>query len=382
MLALRLGLVTLCLCVSPILLSWAEDGVTSDKLVLGQVAVLEGPAAALGDGMRAGIQAYLDLVNAQGGIHGRRLELKSLDDGYEPARAQTAAATLINTEHVFALIGSVGTPTSEAILPLIQQHKLPFWAPFTGAEFLRTPVQKYVINLRAGYNQEMEKIVDYLITQKKKKRIACFYQNDSFGQSGLDGLKAALRKRELSVIATGNFARNTLEVEKGLELVAQGNPDAIVIVAPYLPASAFIKQALTMPSLKNALFCSISFVGAQPLLNALGTQGTGYITQVMPDFSDTQIPLVAEFHKAMTKSGTVAKINSISLEGFASAKLLVLALQRVQGEPTHEKLMAALENGVSFDLGGLSVTYTPDNHQGMKTVYLTELKDGKLTLLK
>ncbi len=158
--------------------TFAEDGITSNEILLGQSCALTGPANALGNGMRAGLNAYFSKVNAQGGINGRKVRLTSKDDGYEPDRAINNTRGLINEEKVFLLIGEVGTPTSKAVVPIAEQAKVPFFGPFTGAEFLRNPFKKYVINIRGSYYQEMERLAEYLVDKKGLKKSACFYQND------------------------------------------------------------------------------------------------------------------------------------------------------------------------------------------------------------
>src|SRR6201982_3754264 len=134
----------------------AEDGVTSNEILFGQAAVLEGPASALGQGMRTGIQAAFDESNAKGGVHGRKLKLISRDDGYEPDRSIAQTKKLIEDDKVFALIGPVGTPTAAAAQPIATAAKVPFIGAFTGAGFLGTPKLDNVVNIRASYDAETE----------------------------------------------------------------------------------------------------------------------------------------------------------------------------------------------------------------------------------
>ena len=158
--------------------AFAEDGISNSTITLGQSSALSGPAKDLGTNMRAGMEAYFAKINATGGINGREIKLISKDDGYEPDRAIKNTKELIENEKVFLLIGEVGTPTSQAVVPIAEKAKVPFFGPFTGAEFLRNPFKKYVINVRGSYYQEMEKLAEYLVDKKGLKKIACFYQND------------------------------------------------------------------------------------------------------------------------------------------------------------------------------------------------------------
>lgn len=202
----------------------AEDGVGADTIVFGQAAVLDGPASALGLGMRFGILAAFDEVNRKGGVHGRKLELVSLDDGYDPDRSIVQTKKLIDEDKVFALIGAVGTPTTTVTVPIARAAKVPFIGPFTGAEFLRDPTLENVINLRAGYDAEAEAWVKHLTEDLNIKNIAIFYQDDSFGRAGLDGVKKALAKREMELVSEGTFGRNTVAVKMALLALKRAEP--------------------------------------------------------------------------------------------------------------------------------------------------------------
>src|SRR6201987_2440195 len=181
----------------------AEDGVTADSITFGQAAVLQGPASALRQGMRSGIQAAFDEVNARGGVHGRKLKLVSRDDGYEPERAIAETRKLIGEDKVFALIGPVGTPTSAAAQPIATAAHVPFIGPFTGAGFLRNPKLDNLMNVRGSYCAETEAWIKQLTEDLKIKKIAIFYQDDAFGRAGLDGVKAAMSKRGMELAGGG-----------------------------------------------------------------------------------------------------------------------------------------------------------------------------------
>ena len=134
-------------------------------IILGQSCALSGPAKNLGLEMRAGLLAAFAFINDLGGIGVKQVHLISLDDGYEPDKAVKNTIRLISEDDVFLLIGEVGTPTSKAVIPIIEEYKIPFFAPFTGAELLREPFRRYVINVRASYYQEMEELASYLSRQ-------------------------------------------------------------------------------------------------------------------------------------------------------------------------------------------------------------------------
>src|SRR6266513_1973875 len=179
----------------------SEVGVFDNRILFGQSAALEGSAAALGLGMREGILAAFNEVNAAGGVKGRPLELVSRNDGYEPDKAIENTNQLLKVDQVFALIGEVGTPPQRAAQPIATAAGLPFIGPFTGAAFLRDPTLASVINVRASYDQETEAWVERLTTDLGISRIALFYQDDSFGLAGRAGVLTALEKRSMALVA-------------------------------------------------------------------------------------------------------------------------------------------------------------------------------------
>src|SRR4029079_2780864 len=253
----------------------AEDGVTADTITLGQGAVWGGPAAALGQGMKTGMNAAFDEINKKGGVHGRKLKLISADDGYEPEKSIVATKKLIEEDKVFALIGPVGTPTSAAAQPIATAAKVPFIGAFTGAGFLRNPKLENVINVRASYDAETEAWVKHLTEDLKISKIAIFYQDDAFGRAGLSGFKKAMDKRKMEVFAEAPYERNTVAVKTGLLTLKRAEPEAVVIVGAYKPVAEFIKLSKKVGF--NPVFVNISSVGANALARELGPEGKGVI---------------------------------------------------------------------------------------------------------
>lgn len=353
----------------------AADGVDDKNILFGQVAALQGPAQGLGQGMRQGILAAFAEVNRKGGIAGRTLELKSLDDGYEPERTVEATKKLIDEDKVFALVGAVGTPTSKAGQPIATAAKVPFIGPFTGAEFLRKPYNRYIVNVRASYFQETEAWIDHLAKDLGISRIAILYQDDAFGLAGLEGVQQALAKRNLSLVASGSFTRNTIAVKSALLDIMQGQPEAVVTVAPYKPVAAFIHLAHQVKL--EALFVAISFVGSNSLAKELGEEGAGVIvSQVVPFPWDKSLPVVASYQNAITELDPNAKPGFVSMEGYLVGRLVTEGLGRIKGEPTREKLLDAIAEA-PFNLGGATLHYGPANNQGSDQVFFTVLgRDG------
>ncbi len=354
----------------------AEDGVTADKIVLGQVAALEGPAAALGLGMRQGLAAAFAEANQAGGVNGRKIELVSVNDGYEPDKSIVAAKTLIDQDKVFALIGSVGTPTAAAIEPITAEAGVPFIGAFSGAEFLREPFKPNVINVRASYFQETETMVEHLTKDLGAKRIAIFYQDDAFGQVGLAGVKRALDKRGMALAAEGTYERNTTAVKGALLSIMKGSPDAVIMIGAYAPCAEFIR--LARATNLHAAFINISFVGSDAFAQALGPAGTDVIvTQVVPFPEDMAVPLVVQYQNALRSLDATARPGFVSLEGYAVGRLFIALLEKVQGDVTRAALLEAEAKSGGIDLGGFKLSYGPGNNRGSDRVFLTVIRsDG------
>jgi len=213
----------------------------SDKIVLGQSAAFTGPAAQLGIQLHAGAKLYFDQLNAQGGIGGRSVEIRKLDDGYEPARCEENTRKLLE-EDIAALFAFVGTPTSAVALPLATKARVPFIAPFTGAMALRNPFNRYAFHVRASYNDETALIVKQLHNVGITK-VAVFYQNDAYGKAGLDGVQAALTALNLKPVALATVERNSVDVAKAVETLNAAAPEAVVQITAYKSSAAYIRAA-------------------------------------------------------------------------------------------------------------------------------------------
>ena len=349
------------------------QGVTDTQILLGQSVALTGPAEELGKDMRLGASLYFDAVNARGGVNGRKIVLKTLDDGYEPPRAVENTRKLLNEDRVFALFGYVGTPTSQAVLPLFTEARAPYVGAFTGAELLRNPFNRYIFNVRASYFDETEAIVQHL-TAMSVNRIAVFYQNDAYGQAGLAGVERALKKRNLEVAGKGTVERNTVDVAKAVGALGKPDIQAIVMVGAYKACAAFIKDMRAKGH--NPTFWNVSFVGSKALAKELGTEGRGVqISQVVPFPWDASIPVVKEYRALLDKAKGEPGFGT--LEGYIAAKVTVEGLRRAGKALTRDSFIKAMESLDPYDVGGFKVSYAPDNHNGSRFVDLTIISKGE-----
>ena len=349
-------------------------GVTAKSILLGQSAAFSGPAAQLGIQMNIGTKAYLDHINAQGGVYGRKIALKTRDDRYEANLCADATTKLIEEDKVFALISYVGTPTTAAAMPIITKARVPLVGPFTGAELLRTPVNRYIFNVRASYYDETEKIVDLLVSNGNTN-IAVFYQDDNYGLAGLKGVEIAMAKRNLKISALGKVERNTIKVEDAVKSINAARSDGVVMISAYTSVAEFVRQMKKAGS--TAQFYNVSFVGSKALADALKDEGYGItISQVVPfPWSSSGVRVVKEYQEIMTKAGST-DFNFSSLEGFIVGKVMVEGLRRAGKDLTREKLIAALESMNNVDLGEFVVSFSPTNHSGSKYVNMTMIGRG------
>ncbi|MGQ3000432.1 MULTISPECIES: ABC transporter substrate-binding protein [Variovorax] len=343
-------------------------------IVLGQSAPFTGPAAQLGIQFHQGAKVFLDAYNAQSGR--RAVQIKTLDDGYEPDRCAANTQKLID-EDVFALFGYIGTPTSLAALPLAVKDKVPFVAPFTGAMALREPFHKNVFHLRASYNDETALMVRQL-THLGLKKIAVFHQNDAYGKAGLDGVTLALAEQQLKPIAQATVERNSAEVAPAVKTLLAARPDAVVQVGAYKACAAFIREARKAGF--GGTFFNLSFVGTQALSDELGKEAAGVlVTQVVPSPYSQANAIAREFTEAVRKAGNGASANFSSLEGYLAAKVLVEGLRKAPGKLSREGLITGLESIDRLQLGGFEVSFSAKNHVGSKFVELSMLTgDGKV----
>ncbi len=356
----------------------AETGVTDSEILVGSCSALEGPANFLGTQTVIGARAYLNHVNEQGGVHGRKIKLVSYDDSYEPAKA-IECFNRLKQEQVFAAAFFVGTPTGAKHAPMAELSKIPLIGLFTGAQLLHDPFKRYVINVRASYYDEAREQVDNLWNGLGVRKIGVIYQDDAFGVAVLEGVKLALKKYDAAPIALGSFPRNTLDVDRGIELVRAAGPEAVIMVGPYAPLAEVVKRG--RGANWNPIYVTVSFVGTEAYIKAAGKAGEGtVITQVVPPPDRADLASVALYHKSLKKYFPDAQPNFVSLEGFVDAMVLVEGLKRAGRELTRERLVETIESIQDLDIGlgpQLKLTYGPRDHKGFDKVYYTVVRNGQ-----
>lgn len=346
----------------------AEPGVTANRIVIGQSAGFTGSVAGTVKELTAGAKAYFDQVNARGGVHGRRIVLESMDDGFDPKKTPEVVRTLIEEKKVFALFLSRGTPTNEAAYPVLEKYRVPLVGPSTGAMSMYDPPRRYLFPVRASYHSETFKIVAQLANMGID-RIAIVYTDDSFGKDGLTGVQQAMKERALVPVAMASHPRGTTQVEQAVATIAKADPQAVIMTVLADAGVAFVKQMKKAG--KSPLFLTLSNNSSNAFIKNLGEDGYGVaVSQVSPyPFAATE-PLAKEFQDMIRGKADVSP-SYASMEGFIAAKVLVEGLRRAGPNPTREKLVSALESMRRYDLGGVDVSYGPQDRSGTSYIDIT-----------
>ena len=350
-------------------------GLTPQSIVLGQSAAFSGPAEQQGLQYYLGAKLYFDGLNAQGGVLGRSIEIKRLDDASDPERCVGNTRRLIQ-HGVFALFGYVGTPTSLAALPLASAEKMPFFAPSTGADALREPFNRYAFHLRASHADETAAIVRQL-TSIGVKRIAVFYDNDADGQSVLAGVERALKPLQLAPVATVAVERNATDVAAALKTILAANPEAIVQAGNYKASAAFVRLARRQNYVRN--FYNMSFVGTQALMDELGAEARGVVVSQVVPFPYAPSSAIASEYLALLKDKRGIAPNYTGMEGFLAAKVFAEGVKRAGRNLSRENFVDAVAGMQNMDLGGYRLDFGAQQRVGSHFVEMTLLTaDGKV----
>jgi ABC-type branched-subunit amino acid transport system substrate-binding protein len=347
------------------------QGITATSVVIGQSTPLTGSNAELGNDIRNGALAYFRKLNDAGGVHGRKIELVTLDDGNTVPRAEANTKKLVEEQGVFALFGYPSATLSRPALPFVEKNKVPFLGAFTGADPMRV-FNKHVYNMRASYADELEKIVDHFVSIGVK-RFSIVYYDDVVGKENLTAVDRALKARGLTAVSHAAFKdRAKPDIAAGVKEVAKGQPDVVILTTLYKATSDFIK--LARKEGMGASMTSNSFPGASPLAKELGKDGAGTIVAtVVPPPSKRSLPIVQEYQAAMEKHFGRKEYSFTSLESYIGAKVIAEALRRAGPKPTREAFERELDGMKGFDTGGYVVSFTPANHNGSSFVELTVL---------
>lgn len=354
----------------------ASPGVTDSEIVIGQSLGLTGPLAAMAPELVNIAKTYIDGVNAQGGVHGRRIRMVTEDDGYKPENSVRLVGKMIAQDHVFALANLTGTANVGAVLPLLAKENppVPLISPFTGADLLREPPINHVFNVRASYGDEVEKLVQHLTTLGVQ-RISVLWMNNGFGKDGLAGARKSMEKRGLKLHSDAPIQADSSDVQQAVQILSATEPDAIIMITAGAPTVAFIKAYRKVS--RAARFYTTSVMGSQSTIQALGPDGIGVVvTSVVPFPWSQSMPVAREYREVLKKAGMEATVSFIGLETFINAKVMVEGLRRAGRDLTRPRFIQAMESMQRFDVGGFEVDFGKGARQGSRFVDLTIIDAG------
>ena len=352
----------------------AAEGLGTDSVTFVQTADMSGSRVALVKELNAGTQALLARVNAQGGVHGRRILLRTEDDGYAVERTKAIVERHLRDDSAFAFVSTIGTANAAATLPLLETARVPLIAPLSGASQLRQAGQRSVFHVRASYAREVSKMVEHATTLGVR-RIAVFHDDDAFGQDVLQAAREALAAHGLQPVATGKVERGALAVDAAVAAVAAANPQVVICGSFGKSLVEFITR--TRATGLRPSFYALSFFTAGPSAAQLGADARGIVvTQVVPNPKDAGIPVVREFHDHMRQHAPGAALTPIALEGFITGKVLAEGLRRAGPALSRARFVAALESIKELDLGGVHLSYSASSHSGLRYVNITALGEA------
>lgn len=374
----RLSRRTLLAGTAAVALPWLQAGSANaqeSQIVLGQSTDLTGPLGELGSAMHQGAQAAFAAVNARGGIQGRSIVLNTLDDQYDVQKGLANVKQLMADPNTFALFNCMGTANVEAMLPMVLESGIPFFAPFTGAQLSRVP-QRNVFNIRASYAEEAEKLVQHLNTLGIK-RIAIAYQANSFGKEVFNATQRSMAKLGLPEGPSATVENNASDAAAAAAKIAQAQPEAVLIGLAGKPAMEFVKSFRALR--RGTSLYGLSVLGTSANIAALGADGVGMaLTQVMPLPTNPVVPVSREFMQAWKAIGAKAEPSHLALEGYINARVFCEALQRAGKNPTRASFIDATWSLRKLDLGGFEVHATEPGRNASRFVELTLVgRDGK-----
>jgi len=358
-----------------------EKTYTNHTILIGSSLPKTSVLKEYGNAVNNGAKTYFEYANKNNILKSHKIKFLTYDDKYEPKLTLQNTQKLLKQKDLFALYGFVGTPTVKNILPIIYNENIPFISTFSGASFLRNNTNKNIINFRSSYLNEIKEHIKYLYEIKGFTKIAVFYQNDEYGEDGYISVVNTLKTYKLEPIAEGNYKRNTLSIRHAFNSIKSANPEAIIMIGANKPNTLFIKKAKKDKKFNDTIFCNISFGDASAMTKDLGEDNENIIfSQIVPNYQDTSIPAIKEYHEISKKYDPNFEPNFISLEAFLSAKIVVTALANIDDSITREKFIEEIRKLPSNTLDGISIN--AKNKDLLNKIYLFRYKNNKFIKVK
>jgi branched-chain amino acid transport system substrate-binding protein len=352
------------------LLLLAAASAMSQELVIGQSAPLTGGNAELGNDIRNGALAYFRKVNEAGGLPGGKLRLVTLDDRNDTKLAADNTQKLVVEQNVVALFGYASSTLSVPVMPMVAEHKVPFFAPFTGADTIRKQ-NDYVYTVRSTYADEIGKIVNFW-GNLGSTRVTVLHYDDTVGKQNFETVATVLKKFGKQPVSVA-IKRNADITDANVRDVVASNPQVLVITTLYAPAAQMIRKVKAAHG--GTMVTSLSFAGASQLAKALGPDATGVSVAItVPTPRSQSVPVVKECSEAWTASGQQDAMSVTALESCIAAKVLVEGIRRAGRDVTRGSLHRSLSALGRYDAGGYVVDFKPNFRHGGSYVGMALLK--------
>ncbi len=348
------------------------------KILIGSTMALTGAHSADALAYRDGSKIYFDRINNDGGIAGQHIENIVYDDGYDPKTALENVKKLVNEDKVFSLFQVYGDRDMRAIMPFCENNRVPIIAPISGSLFLRNPVQSNIFVVRTSDMSETAEMVKYLVDVRRIREISLFAEDNAYGIAGKSALQFALNKYKVKRASEGVIRQDLAEIDKAIDDIQAGNPKAVILWSDDKAAVAFIKRSLERKF--KPYFLVSSFVTTEEFLretakleaDIFASQPVPYIISQDSQFTQGYL----KDSKAAGKSPSTA-----GFEGYLNAAVLVEGLRRIGGKPDRAALTAALESMKTLDLGGVKLSFSPNNHEAIGKSTLVKVQAGMLIYL-
>ena len=354
----------------------AEDGITKNRIVIGQNITLQGGKNDYGAAVAAGMEVYFSGINIRGGINGRQIVLKTLDDDNKPDKAEANARQLVEKDKAFLLFGSIEGGPSTAVMKVANELKVPFFGPLAGAPTLRRPHQPLVFPVRADHRDEFRA----LLVQAKSLGMAkvAFLRSDSeTGLQHLANVKLICEELGLKLVVDMPFKSDIKEqqLDTYAQQIQKSGAQMVFNHGGIGVYEALIRKVRAENKV-TAIYAVNS--GSFQLAKKLGPLAQGMIfAQVVPSPWERKTAITREYQDEFARLKPGQEFSYGSLEGYITAKALVLALRQAGPVLTRTGFVASLNN-TSLELNGLKSVYSPGNHQGLAFVDLSIVNgDGK-----
>lgn len=361
----------------------AEVGVTDTSILVGSSAGLSGPIANWGNNFsRFSPQAYFNMANERGGVHGRQIKYIVYDDAYKPDRAVANVKKLIEKDGVFCLLLQMGTPNNMATYKYVtEEKKVPLMYPATGAHIWAEPYKKYIYPLSPTYWMQSYELVDYLVITRGYKKIGVFYQDDDYGLDVRNPTVKRLKEHGLEIAGEEKYKSGQVDVSAQVTKLRQAGAEAVVLGTVYISGSQFLRESKKVGW--NVQAAGIGPTGLQKMIDLSGDAAPGFINLLaVPEAESTPGAAMDEYRTVLKKYYPASPVDATTLGGWVTTKLFVKILELTGRDLTREKMLEAGETMKNYDSGIIApLSYYPNDHSGATASYVTVVRDageGKL----